>query len=296
MRRLLGYTTALVLLITIARPPAGMAASTATVVRVRPTSVWSPPSPDPVGLAYMPTERRLIITDSEVEETSLWAGANVWFTTLKGRPTRSFSTTRYTKEPTDVAVGRKGLTLYFSDDDLHRIFIVHRGADRRWGTRDDPVSSFSTLSFGSHDPEGLAFGARSLFVTDGKETHLVFRLRPGPDGRFDGTAPVGDDVVTQFDTAPLGLSVPEDVVFDHVSHHLYLTGHRSRVILITTLAGALVGSIDISASGIMFPAGIALAPASDGTASTHVYVTARGVDNNIDPTENDGRLFEFALS
>jgi hypothetical protein len=249
-----------------------------------------------VGLAYLPTARRLIVTDSEVDETSLWARTNVWFTTLKGRPTRAFSTARYTKEPTDVAVGKGGRILYFSDDDLHRIFIVRRGPDHRWGTRDDPVSSFSTLPFSSHDPEGLAFGAGSLFVTDGKATHLVFRLSPGPDGRFDGAPPEGDDVVTQFDTGPFGLSVPEDVMFDHASHHLYITGRGSRVILITTLDGALLGSVAIAFSGIAGPAGIALAPASDGTASTHVYVSARGVDNTVDPNENDGRMFEFALS
>jgi hypothetical protein len=68
------------------------------------------------------------------------------------------------------------------------------------------------------------------------------------------------------------------------------------VILITTLDAALLGSVAIAFSAIVGPAGIALAPASDGTASTHVYVSARGVDNTVDPNENDGRMFEFALS
>jgi DNA-binding beta-propeller fold protein YncE len=294
LRRRLGSVAALLLIVALA--PAGRAVSTAVTVRVTRTSAWTPPSPDTGGITYMPAERRLIVTDSEVDETNVWAGKNVWFTTLKGRPIRSFSTARYTKEPTDVAVGKKGLTLYFSDDDLHRIFIVHRGPDRRWGTWDDPVSSFSTLSFGSRDAEGIAFGGRSLFVTDGKVTHLIFRLRPGPNGRFDGAPPAGDDVVTQFDTGPLGLSVPEGVAFDHASHHLYITGRRSRVILITTVNGALLNRIDISFSGIVYPSGIALAPASDGSSKTHVYVVARGVDNNADPGENDGKLFEFALA
>jgi hypothetical protein len=27
----------------------------------------------------------------------------------------------------------------------------------------------------------------------------------------------------------------------------------------------------------------------------HLYVAARGIDNSVDPGENDGRIFELAL-
>ena len=42
----------------------------------------------------------------------------------------------------------------------------------------------------------------------------------------------------------------------------------------------------VSASGITF------APGTDGGRS-RLYLTASGVDNNVNPNENDGRLFEL---
>src|SRR6185503_14303001 len=50
----------------------------ALLVRTIKTSSWSPASPDPAGLTYLPGTNRLLITDSEVEEMRIWAGKNVW--------------------------------------------------------------------------------------------------------------------------------------------------------------------------------------------------------------------------
>ncbi|MGZ4103813.1 MAG: hypothetical protein ACXVP8_00975 [Actinomycetota bacterium] len=55
-------------------------------------------------------------------------------------------------------------------------------------------------------------------------------------------------------------------------------------------------TIDISASGIVHPSGITIAPGSKQPRTRSLYVTDKGIDNNNKPSENDGQLFEFSLS
>ena len=38
------------------------------------------------------------------------------------------------------------------------------------------------------------------------------------------------------------------------------------------------------------------APATNGASGDHIYIAARGVDNNDNPNENDGKIFEIAFS
>ncbi|HXF71530.1 MAG TPA: SdiA-regulated domain-containing protein [Actinomycetota bacterium] len=275
------------------QPVAGQGSPQATVVAVIDTSAWSPPSPDPTGVAYSPARRKLIVADAEVEETSLFAGANAFEARRSGSLLRAYDLTGSTREPAGVAVPpRSRLTLFVSDDNADRVFIVRAGEDRRWGTRDDRVRSISTRAFGSQDPEGLAFGRRSLFVADGSGAEIFRIRRRGP--RFDGPPPDGDDAVSRFDTASLGLSDPEGVDYDPVSGHLFIVSRRERVIVEVTLRGRPVAVFDVSSSGIEEPSGVAVVRPDPGTLL--VYVADRGADNNEDPAENDGRIFAFSIS
>ena len=302
LRRALTTAVALGLGLSLVLPSSPAAAATLTRVRAYRTSDWHRPSPDPTGLAIFPGARRFIVVDSEIEEPPHphWKGANVWIVGLKGRVLRSFSTLRYSKEPTDVAVGPGGNTLVFSYDSQDEIHIVRKGRDHVWGTKDDLVRSFSTKSFGSRDPMGLGYGAGSLFMTDGDNSaynpHKVYRIRPGKNHIFDGAAPAGDDVVTSFDTLALGIAQPEDVVFAPLSGRLFIVGQKSKRMVVTTLAGTPIASYDLSPFGMLFPSGIALAPPSNGSKGRHIYITDAGEDNNVTPLENDGRIFEFALT
>ncbi len=264
----------------------------ATLVRVIDTWAWSPPSPDPTGLAYSRGRGKLIVTDGEVEETALFRGANAFEARRSGALLRTFDLTRFTREPAGVATPpRSRRTLFVSDDNADRVFIVRAGADRRWGTEDDRVRSISTRAFGSEDPEGLAFGRRSLFVADGDGAE-IFRIRRR--GRaFDGAPPEGDDVVTSFDTLPLGLTDPEGVDYDPVSGHLFVVSRRERLIVEATRRGRPVATYDISSSGIEEPSGLAVVRPDPTTLL--VYVSDRGVDNDEDPAENDGRVFVFSI-
>jgi len=297
IRRIVAVSVAATML-TVAKSPPAFAQTTASVVRVTDTSQWRRPSPDPTGVVYQRSTGRLIVVDSEVEETPLYDGANVWFTSRRAVPKGSWSTIAFSHEPTDVTVrGRR--TFFFSNDDRDKVLRVRRGADRTWGTQDDQVTSFSTRSFGSRDPEGLAFArlrrGAFLFIADGNGAE-VYRIAPGPNGRFDGVAPVGDDVVSSFDTRALGLTDPKGVAFEAGTRLLYLVSHAEDTIVRVTPMGRFVDAIDISSSGILHPSGITLAPGSDDPSVMHVFVTDKGLDNNPHPDENDGRIFEFALS
>ena len=300
MKRILAPGLALSLLLTLTFVPAPPAAAdqlTVSLVHVIETSKWSPPSPDPLGLAYLPSTRQMIVVDSEVEETKLFDGANVWITNLAGDVKRSFSTTAYTNEPTDVATGRSNKVLFISDDNQDSVFIVKRGPDRTIGTADDRVHSFPTRSFHAADPQGLVFAEGDLLVANGQDNSIpaIYRVNKGANGRYDGAPPAGDDVVTKFLTAPLGLKAPEDLAYDPQTKHLFIVSRTEKLIAETTLDGQLVNLIDIAFTGIQEPSGIAFAPGSTDRSVQHIYVSDRGLDNEAHPGENDGLIVELAV-
>ncbi|HEX6384670.1 MAG TPA: hypothetical protein VF177_08380, partial [Anaerolineae bacterium] len=156
----------------LAAPPALLLKASdaqATLVRTIHTSLFSPPSPDPTGIAYLPATNTLLISDSEVEEMpDLFTGDNLFEATLSGSLTNTSSATTFSNEPAGVAFDHSNAHVFFTDDGSDRIFEVNPGPDGRYGTADDIVTSFSTRPFGSHDPEGVAFDIqqRALFITD----------------------------------------------------------------------------------------------------------------------------------
>jgi hypothetical protein len=56
-----------------------------------------------------------------------------------------------------------------------------------------------------------------------------------------------------------------------------------------------VRKFDISGTSIKAASGITFAPGTDGSPS-RLYITDRGVDNNVNPAENDGKLVELKIS
>ncbi len=128
-----------------------------TLVRTIATSSYTPSSPDPSGIAYRSSIDRFVISDSEVEETPLFANFNLFTATRTGGGVGSGNTTAYSREPTDLGINPANGTLFVSDDDRDRVFIVSQGRDGRHGTADDTHRNFRTAPFGSTDPEGIVF-------------------------------------------------------------------------------------------------------------------------------------------
>ena len=274
------------------------AATTGKVVRVSLTSVWFTPSPDPMGITYDPRTHRLLIGDSEVDEMpSLWKGRNFFVVRRKGNLVAGRTFKKFTTEPCDVTLATGDRALYIVDDDRDRVFWDGAGKDGLFGTRDDVVAIvLRTRRFGSFDPEGLAWvpRARMLIVTDGADaapTARVYTIRQGKDRRFA----TSDDVVRHFGIHRYGFTDADGVAVTRFSHHLLIVSDRQSFILETTMGGKLVRKIDISATGIKAASGITFAPGTGGSAS-RLYITDRGVDNNVNPHENDGKLFELKIA
>ncbi len=261
------------------------------------TSLWNPPSPDPSGIAYNPLTNTLIISDGEVEEIfSLFKGKNVYESSLSGKLIRTLSTTNFSNEPTGVAISPNNNHYFFTDDDQRRVYEVDLGKDGIFGTWDDSRRYFSTSAFGNYDPEGIAYGQNNLYILDGSGAE-VYKVEPGSNGIFDGVAPTGDDKVTHFDTRILGQTDPEGIDYNNESNTLFIVSHNnnSKVLEVTT-SGQKVREIDIASFKLVAPAGIAYAPSSSNPSNMSLYIIDRGIDNNDDPKENDGKLFEIILS
>ena len=302
MSRALGLPVVLSLVagaVTVLTPATAQAATLqAELVATRWTDGWAVPSPDPAGIAWDPSTGRLIISDSEVDEMPLYAGVNLYTSTLSGEQVAGGGTTLpWSKEPTGVAYRPGTDTLFVSDDDQDRIFQVRRGADGRFGTGDDgALTSFSTAGIGNTDPEDVAVDMDvttdgNLLVVDGKNKE-VFEYSPGADRVF-GTS---DDAVVQFDVYRHGARDPEGIVHHPGRNTVLVLDGRTNKIYEVTRRGELLNVISIVAANPVKAAGIALAPASDGSGAQNLYIVDRGVDNNVDPGENDGRFYEMSVA
>ncbi len=265
-----------------------------TLVRTVNLAALVPPSPDPSGLAYLPLSNTLLISDGEVEEKvggiTHFAGANLWELTLSGGLVRTANISPVpptavpmTDEPTGAAWNPLNGHYYFTDDNAYKVFDLNPGLDGLYGTADDSWTSFDTLAYGVGDPEGITFDTwhNQLFVVDGTNREIY---------QFTLTG----SLVAHFDVSTYGVTDPESVEFNPESSTLFvLSSSSNRIIVETTISGALLQTIDVSASRAVAPAGLAYAPASDGSGERHFYILDRGIDNNVDPNIIDGKMYEM---
>lgn len=279
----------------------------ATETKVLSSSPWSNSSPDPSGITYLPDSNTLLMVDGEVEEMpNIFAGSNLFEVNRDGTPVRSGSTLAYTDEPTGVSFNPDTGHIFVSADDDRRIYEIAAGADGKFGTADDvKVGQINTTIFSTifnntinagTDVEDVVYvndvsrGIKALFIAGGIESE-IYRVNPGADGNFGTT----DDVYSSFDTAILGLTDVEGIAYNSANGHLYALGNPDNSVFEMTVGGSLVQTIDISAASPLNPAGLVFAPGSKTPGKTNLYVVTRGVDNNTDPNENDGFLYEFTL-
>lgn len=275
--------------------PVGLAAHvvmTSSQVRTVQTSSYDPPSPDPSGIAYLPGADRLFVVDGEVDELGIFEGANFFATNRAGAVQALGVSQPWSNEPVGVGYNPENNHLFVSDDDQREVFEVVAGADGRFGSSDDTVTHFDTAGFGNTDPEGVDYDpvSDSIWFADGTNAE-VFRVRAGGDGRF-GTS---DDVETQFDIGRYGARDPEGLGYDSARDTIVVVDDSSDMIYELDKTGALLNTIDTSAANMYAAAGIAVGPSTSGTGRSY-YVVARGLDNDNNPTENDGRLYEFSVS
>lgn len=263
------------------------------LVQAIDTWQFSPASPDPAGIIYLGHLGDFLISDSEVNEMTIFTGVNLFRMLPSGSLTATSTTTSFSDEPTGVTWNPTNHHLFFSDDTgAKSVYELDPGLDGLYGTPDDVVTSFRTGTYGSNDPEGVTYDAADgvLFVVDGVNRE-VYRVSPGPNGLFDGA----DDEVTHFDTSVFGLEDPEGIAWDSDTGNLYLVGKPSNLVFHVTTTGMFLRTIDISSVNPRKPAGLAYAPSSVDPGTMSLWLVARGVDNGSNPNENDGMAYEIAL-
>ncbi len=281
--------------LSLVEPTAASAISfRSSLVRTTDTSKWTPPSPDPSGLAYLPRSGTLLMVDGEVEETvsgiTHFAGANAWEMTLGGSVVRTANISKVaptvvpmTNEPTGVAWNSTNGHYYVSDDSALRVYDDNPGSDGTFGTADDTWTSFDTTAAGSGDAEGVTYDSwhDRIFVADGVNAEIYEFTTSGSP-------------VRHFDVQQYGVVDPESVEFNPDTGTLFvLSNHANPIIVETSTSGALLQTIDFSAAPQVAPAGLAYAPASDGSNTKRFYVVDRGIDNNSNPAIVDGKMFEL---
>ncbi len=271
-----------------------------SVVKTTLTSQWSPPAPDTSDVVYLPASDTLLVVDSEVEEMNIWAGVNQWETTLGGSVLDTSDLTPpvpgFTNEPTGVSVNPANGHRFYSDDGGKKVWEVRPGLDGQFMTSDDVRTSFSTSAFGSSDPEDVTYhpGEGVIYLADGVNRE-VYKIDPGPNGLFDGLPSAGgDDSVTHYDVFPI-VDDPEGLAVNTDNGHLYIAGKPDTIVQEITSGGALVQTIDIGAANAKKTAGLGYGPGSTDLSARRLYVVQRGIDNNSDPNENDGKLWEMTL-
>jgi len=281
-------------------PSPAWAASTATLVATHSTAAWNVPSPDPAGITYDSANHRLVISDSEVDEMPLYHGTNVFFATLKGAQSSTdvgWTTEPWSFEPTGISRVSSSLSLV-SDDDADKVFQVKTGSN---GKPSGTPKSF-TLRPDNGDAEDVAMTPANghILTIDGQSKNgngqKIYDYGPGKDGVFDGVAPAGDDTRTTIDVGKFGAMNPEGIAYYAPRNAILVVDQPSKAVYELTRSGSLINKISIAAASPRHAAGIALAPASDGSGRTHMYIVDRGVDNNTNPKENDGRFYEMSAT
>lgn len=254
------------------------------LVQTIDTSQFSPSSPDPAGITYLSFSNNLLISDSEVNESPFFGTENGFESNLLGSLIDTFDFRDFSREPTGITYNPANQHLFISNDDADEIVELDPGADLLYDTADDIITILDTRAFGSFDPEGVTFasGLGSLFVADGLNSE-VYQIAT------DGT------LISSFDTSSLGVNDPEGIEYDPSSGNLYIVGNPVNTLAEVTTSGTLVNTLDISAANPVKPAGLALGPNSQNSSERSIYITDRGIDNNADPNENDGKVYEFSL-
>ncbi len=277
--------------------PAAAANVTATLVRTVLTSNFNPPSPDPSGITYNSDRDTLLISDAEVDEVSIFRNVNLYETSRTGVLQNTGVTTSYTHEPAGIGYNPANKHVFLSDDDQARVYELAGGPDGRYGTSDDVRTTFSTAAFGGGDSEDVEYfpPTNEVFVLEGADTD-VHRVSPGPDGLFNGVAPAGDDIDTEFDIGRYGVDDPEGIGFYPGRNTLLVVDSATETAYEFNRNMQLVNRINIAASNQVFAAGITVAPATNDPTRWDLYIVDRGVDNDTNASENDGKLYEMSVN
>ena len=231
---------------------------------------------DPSGLAYIPSLGRLLIADSEHDESPFFSPTNLFSLKLDGSFDTYYSLNSFTKEPTGLAYNPNNGFLYIADDDKYSV---------SWVSPTNP-----TVRLGSFDTRHLGY----LDTEDLKIDPLTGHIH-----QLDGTL---KQMIELTDTGAFVNAVPlpsvmtdaEALAYDPLHDLYFVASGASKTIWILDAEGAIKGTIDTFSSGYsgMKIKAMEYAPSSDPNDGNvmSLYVA----DYHTDQV-NDGRLYEVHL-
>ncbi len=232
---------------------------------------------DPSAIAYDPNSNSLFMSDSEVDEGPFYQPENLFKLGLDGALISKFALP-FTSEPTGLAFSAACEILYMTDDDEYMVYAVAANNPTK------VLYSFDTVSLGGNDPEDIAVDANTgnLFIVNGLDRTIIEIDR------------WGQTMIDSF-VLPTEITDPEALAFDSNTGIFYVGGGFSDKIWSFDRDGQMLDVITVLEEGRATGSGhrvnvkdIELAPASDGSGDTHLYVADFGWSHVA-----DGRLFEI---
>jgi hypothetical protein len=283
--------TKLVLILLLILNPGVLGAGEINLVRAFET--WNGGiimSTDPAGIAYHPPSDHLFISDSEINEiTAIWNSENVFETSLAGDDVfNTFDAVPPTgpREPTGITYNSFDGFFYITHDGQKLIMRYDSTFASVLGsvviTNDVPSAK---------DPEGITSdpSTGNLYVADGNGGGRQVLVYTSDFVFVDSFSVVGI------------VSDPEGIAYSSVSNHLFIVSSPDEKIFEYTLDGSFVDEYDISGftPAPINPQGLTFAPSSDTTDnpnSLNLYIADGQVDNNQNPNERDGIVYEAHIS
>ncbi len=259
------------------------------VVAITDTTTFG--SPDPMGLAYVPSLGTLFLADPQLELTRVQhlSGVDTLFGlnldgTLQSGDALPLT---FSTKPAGLAYDPSTGLMYISDDERLEMQIVNPANPTV------EVGHFSLTALGCDDTEDVTVNPNNghVFVVNGGDFgHPKIVETDGTGSQIFSVI----DLTAAVKGQPIGS--PEATVYDPAHDVFYIAGNnydikvvnRSGTVLddITTLAGYRnpTGNIGVDIQGLT------LAPASDDPTRTDLYVADQGLVDT-----NDGRLIEINL-
>lgn len=256
-------------------------------------------STDPAGITFHQPSGHLFIADSEIDEISeIWDCANVFEISLAGD--ESFNTfdiyapggnpcpAHNKRELTGITYSAFDGFFYFTDDDNKVILRYSGNLEAPALAAVDIVADDST----ARDPEGITCDPNTgnLYVVSGNDNNTVVQILVyNSDLQFITSYTVADRIVN-----------PEGIAYNPVNNHLFLVSRREKEIFEYTLNGLYVDEYDISnfSPAPTRPQGLSFAPSSDpldDPGNFHLYIVDTQLDNEANPNERDGIVYEAEI-
>jgi len=231
---------------------------------------------DPSGIAYIPSTGKLLIADSEHDESPFFSNINLFSLQLDGSYVGNYSLRSFSSEPTGLGYNPNNGYLYIPDDDQQEVF---------WVSPSNPsvkLGSFDTGYLGMLDTEDIKIDPVTghIHMLDGVLRQMIELTDKG--------------VFVNSVSLPSVMKDSEALAYDPTHDVYFVASGQSSTIWALDSEANILGTITALSSYKPQAKikGMELAPSSDpndGNALS-LYVADYGSDQ-----VNDGRLFEIHL-